>query len=159
MAQRIEYQDLVVKNVVSADKLVKNNTNSNYLLTAGGGAVNPESFISREYFDAYTISTFDEIGEHHENYLLDYALSKDLLFANVSFPSDWKVGKISLTLEPMVYQKGCDYNIKVAFADYMKATGARLFIENDLTSMVGASTLIKIIIDNNVIIVEAYVEG
>ena len=41
----------------------------------------------------------------------------------------------------------------------MKATGARLFIENDLAAMVGVSTLIKIIIDNNIIVIEAYIEG
>ncbi len=159
MAQKIEYQDLVVKGIVYANKFVKNNTPSNYLLEAGGGDIDPSQFVLREYLNAYTIGSFDEIDAFHTNYFLDQTLSEYVFLAKALFPSDWKGEKITLTLTPMVFQKGWDYNLKVVFANYMKATGARLFIENDLSAMIGVSSLIKVIIDNNVIIIEAYIEG
>lgn len=159
MAQKTEYQDLDVKGTVKANKLVNSLTQSSYLLQAGGGAIDPKIFAKKEYFAAQTIGDFAELSSDFGNYFLDQTLSEYVFLAKALFPTDWTGGKITLTLTPMVLQKSWDYNLKVVFANYMKATGARLFFENDLAAMVGVSTLIKVIIDNDVIIVEAYIEA
>lgn len=159
MAQKTEYQDLEVKGIVKANKFVNSLAPSNYLLQAGGWAIDPSVFAKKEYFNAQTIGDFAELSADFGNYFLDQTLTEYVFLAKALFPSDWTGGKITLTLTPMVFQKGWDYNLKVVFANYMKATGARLFFENDLSVMIGVSTLIKIIIDNNVIIVEAYIEA
>lgn len=109
--------------------------------------------------DAKTISDFSDLSSSQVNYLIDSTLTESIFNQKVTFPSDWKGRKICLTLAPVTFQKDYDYSLKVMFANYMKATGARLFVENDLTAMVGVSTLIKIIIDNNIIVIEAYIEG
>lgn len=109
--------------------------------------------------DAKTISDFSYLSSSQVNYFVDSTLTESIFNQKVTFPSDWKGRKIYLTLAPVTFQKGWDYSLKVLFANYMKATGARLFVENDLAAMVGVSTLIKIIIDNNIIVIEAYIEG
>lgn len=159
MAQKTEYQDLDVKGTVKANTIINAIASSNYLLQAGGGTIDPNVFAKKEYFVAQTIGDFAELSADFGNYFLDQTLSEYVFLAKALFPSNWTGGKITLTLTPMVCQKGWDYNLKVVFANYMKATGARLFVENDLAAMVGVSTLIKIIIDNNIIVIEAYIEG
>lgn len=159
MAQKIEYQDIEVKGSVKANKFVNSLAPSNYLLQAGGGAIDPSVFAKKEYFNAQTIGDFAELSADFSNYFLNQTLTEYVFLSKALFPSSWRGGKITLTLTPMVFQKSWDYNLKVVFANYMKATGARLFFENDLSAMVGVSTLIKVIIDNNVIIVEAYIEA
>lgn len=109
--------------------------------------------------DTKTISDFSDLSASQVNYLIDSVLTDSIFNQKVTFPSDWKGRKICLNLAPVTFQKGWDYSLKVLFAGYMKTTGARLFIENDLAAMVGVNTLIKLIIDNNVIVVEAYIEA
>lgn len=118
-----------------------------------------KNYLPASVLDTKTISDFSDLSSSQVNYLIDSTLTESIFNQKVTFPSDWTGGKITLTLTPMVFQKGWDYNLKVVFANYMKATGARLFIEHDLAAMVGVSTLIKIIIDNNIIVIEAYIEG
>lgn len=159
MASKVEYQDLEVKGTIKANKIINSLAPSDYLLQAGGGSINPSVFARKTFFEAKPISDFAELSTDYGNYYPDSTLSEYMFLAKALFPQSWTGGKITLTLTPMVFQKGWDYNLKVVFANYMKATGARLFIENDLAAMVGVSTLIKIIIDNNIIVIEAYVEG
>lgn len=118
-----------------------------------------KNYLPASTLDTKTISDFSELSASQVNYFVDSTLTDSVFNQKVTFPTDWKGRKIFLNLAPVTFQKGWDYSLKVLFADYMKATGARLFIENDLSAMVGVSTLIKIIIDNNVIIVEAYIEA
>lgn len=118
-----------------------------------------KNYLPASTLDTKTISDFSDLSASQVNYLVDSTLTDSIFSQKVTFPSDWKGRKISLTLAPIIFQKDYDYSLKVMFANYMKATGARLFLENDLSAMVGVSTLIKIIIDNNVIIIEAYIEA
>lgn len=118
-----------------------------------------KNYLPASVLDTKTISDFSNLSASQVNYFVDNTLTDSIFNQKVTFPSDWKGRKICLTLTPMVFQTGWDYNLKVVFANYMKATGARLFVENDLAAMVGVSTLIKIIIDNNIIVIEAYTEG
>ena len=118
-----------------------------------------ENYLPASTLDTKTISDFSDLSASQVNYFVDSTLTESIFNQKVTFPSDWKGRKICLTLAPVTFQKDWDYSLKVVFANYMKATGARLFFENDLSAMVGVSTLIKIIIDNNVIIVEAYIEA
>lgn len=118
-----------------------------------------KNYLPASVLDTKTISDFSDLSSSQVNYLIDSTLTESIFNQKVTFPSDWKGRKICLTLAPVTFQKDYDYSLKVMFANYMKATGARLFVENDLAAMVGVSTLIKIIIDNNIIVIEAYVEG
>ena len=117
------------------------------------------NYLPASTLDTKTISDFSDLSASQVNYLVDSTLTDSIFNQKVTFPTDWKGRKICLTLSPVTFQKGWDYSLKVLFADYMKATGARLFVENDLAAMVGVNTLIKLIIDNNVIVIEAYIEG
>ena len=118
-----------------------------------------KNYLPASVLDTKTISDFSDLSSSQVNYLIDSTLTESIFNQKVTFPSDWKGRKICLTLAPVTFQKDYDYSLKVMFANYMKATGARLFVENDLAAMVGVSTLIKIIIDNNIIVIEAYIEG
>lgn len=118
-----------------------------------------KNYLPASVLDTKTISDFSDLSVSQVNYLVDSTLTDSIFNQKVTFPSDWKGRKICLTLSPITFQDGWDYALKVLFADYMKATGARLFVENDLASMVGVNTLIKVIIDNNVIVIEAYIEA
>lgn len=118
-----------------------------------------KNYLPASALDAKTISDFSDLSASQVDYFVDSTLTDSIFNQKVTFPGDWKGRKICLSLSPVVFQKDYEYSLKVMFANYMKATGARLFIENDLASMVGVSTLIKILIDNNVIIVEAYIEA
>ena len=118
-----------------------------------------KNYLPASVLDTKTISDFSDLSSSQVNYLIDSTLTESIFNQKVTFPSDWKGRKICLTLAPVTFQKDYDYSLKVMFANYMKATGARLFVENDLAAMVGVSTLIKIIIDNNIIVIEAYTEG
>lgn len=118
-----------------------------------------KNYLPASTLDTKTISDFSDLSSSQVNYLVDSTLTDSIFNQKVTFPTDWKGRKICLNLAPVTFQKGWDYSLKVLFADYMKTTGARLFLENDLAAMVGVSTLIKIIIDNNVIVIEAYIEA
>ena len=118
-----------------------------------------KNYLPASTLDTKTISDFSDLSASQVNYFVDSTLTDNIFNQKVTFPADWKGRKICLTLAPVTFQKGLDYSLKVLFADYLKTTGARLFFENDLSSMVGVNTLIKIIIDNNVIIIEAYIEA
>lgn len=118
-----------------------------------------KNYLPASVLDTKTISDFSDLSSSQVNYLIDSTLTESIFNQKVTFPSDWKGRKICLTLAPVTFQKDYDYSLKVMFANYMKATGARLFVENDLAAMVGVSTLIKIIIDNNIIVIEAYIEA
>ncbi len=118
-----------------------------------------KNYLPASVLDTKTISDFSDLSSSQVNYLIDSTLTESIFNQKVTFPSDWKGRKICLTLAPVTFQKDYVNSLKVMFANYMKATGARLFVENDLAAMVGVSTLIKIIIDNNIIVIEAYVEG
>lgn len=118
-----------------------------------------KNYLPASVLDTKTLSDFSDLSTSQVNYLVDSTLTESIFNQKVTFPSDWKGRKICLTLAPVTFQKGWDYSLKVLFADYMKATGARLFVENDLAAMVGVNTLIKLIIDNNVIVIEAYIEA
>lgn len=118
-----------------------------------------KNYLPASTLDAKTISSFSDLSASQVNYFADSTLTDSIFSQKVTFPNDWKGRKICLTLAPVSFEEGFDYSLKVVFADYMKATGARLFVENDLAAMVGVSTLIKIIIDNNIIVIEAYSEG
>lgn len=118
-----------------------------------------KNYLPASMLDTKTISDFSDLSSSQVNYFVDSTLTDSIFNQKVTFPSDWKGRKICLTLTPVIFQKDYDYSLKVMFANYMKATGAMLFFENDLSAMIGVSTLIKIIIDNNVIVVEAYIEA
>lgn len=118
-----------------------------------------KNYLPASTLDTKTISDFSDLSPSQVNYLVDGTLTDSIFNQKVTFPSDWKGRKICLNLAPVTFQKDYDYSLKVVFANYMKATGARLFVENDLSAMVGVNTLIKIIIDNNVIVIEAYIEA
>lgn len=118
-----------------------------------------KNYLPASTLDTKTISDFSDLSTSQVNYLVDSTLTESIFNQKITFPADWKGRKICLTLTPVTFQKDYDYSLKVVFANYMKTTGARLFFENDLSAMVGVSTLIKVIIDNNVIIVEAYIEA
>lgn len=118
-----------------------------------------KNYLPASTLDTKTISDFSDLSASQVNYLVNSTLTDSIFNQKVTFPTDWKGRKICLNLAPVTFQKDWDYSLKVVFADYMKATGARLFIENDLSAMVGVNTLIKIIIDNNVIVIEAYIEA
>ena len=118
-----------------------------------------KNYLPASTLDTKTISDFSDLSSSQVNYFVDSTLTDSIFNQKVTFPTDWKGRKICLNLAPVTFQKGWDDSLKVLFANYMKATGARLFFENDLSVMIGVSTLIKIIIDNNVIIVEAYIEA
>ena len=118
-----------------------------------------KNYLPASTLDTKTISDFSDLSASQVNYFVDSTLTDSIFNQKVTFPSDWKGRKICLTLSPVTFQKGWDYSLKVLFADYIKTTGARLFVENDLSAMVGVNTLIKIIIDNNVIVIEAYIEA
>lgn len=117
-----------------------------------------KNYLPASTLDTKTISDFSDLSASQVNYFVDSTLTDSIFNQKVTFPAGWKGRKICLTLAPVTFQKGWDYSLKVLFADFMKATGARLFIENDLAAMVGVNTLVKIIIDN-VIIIEAYIEA
>lgn len=118
-----------------------------------------KNYLPASTLDTKTISDFSDLSASQVNYFVDSTLTESIFNQKVTFPSDWKGRKICLNLAPVTFQKDYDYSLKVVFANYMKATGARLFVENDLAAMVGVNTLIKIIIDNNVIVIEAYIEA
>ena len=118
-----------------------------------------KNYLPASVLDTKTISDFSDLSSSQVNFFVDSTLTDSIFNQKVTFPSDWKGRKICLTLAPVTFQKDYDYSLKVMFANYMKATGARLFVENDLAAMVGVSTLIKIIIDNNIIVIEAYIEA
>lgn len=118
-----------------------------------------KNYLPASTFDTKTISDFSDLSASQVNYLVDSTLTDSIFNQKVTFPADWKGRKICLSLAPVTFQKGWDFSLKVLFADYMKTTGARLFVENDLSAMVGVNTLIKVIIDNNIIVVEAYIEA
>ncbi len=118
-----------------------------------------KNYLPASTLDTKTISDFSDLSASQVNYFVDSTLTDSIFNQKVTFPSDWKGRKICLTLSPVTFQKDWDFSLKVLFADYMKATGARLFVENDLAAMVGVNTLIKIIIDNNIIVIEAYIEA
>lgn len=118
-----------------------------------------KNYLPASTLDTKTISDFSDLSASQVNYFVDSTLTDSIFNQKVTFPTDWKGRKICLNLAPVTFQKGWDHSLKVVFANYMKATGARLFFENDLAAMVGVSTLIKVIIDNNVIIIEAYIEA
>lgn len=118
-----------------------------------------KNYLPASTLDTKTISDFLDLSASQVNYFVDSTLTDSIFNQKVTFPADWEGRKICLSLSPVVFQKDYDYSLKVMFANYMKATGARLFVENDLAAMVGVNTLIKIIIDNNIIVVEAYIEA
>lgn len=118
-----------------------------------------KNYLPVSTLDTKTISDFSDLSTSQVNYLIDSTLTDSIFNQKVTFPTDWKGLKICLNLAPVTFQEGWDYALKVLFANYMKATGARLFFENDLSAMVGVSTLIKVIIDNNIIVIEAYIEA
>lgn len=118
-----------------------------------------KNYLPASVLDTKTISDFSDLSASQVNYFVDSTLTDSIFNQKVTFPTDWKGCKICLSLSPVTFQKGWDYSLKVVFADYMKATGARLFVENDLSAMIGVSTLVKIIIDNNIIVIEAYIEA
>lgn len=118
-----------------------------------------KNYLPASTLDTKTISDFSDLSSSQVNYFVDSTLTDSILNQKVTFPSNWKGRKICLTLAPISFEEGFDYSLKILFANYMKATGARLFVENDLSAMVGVNTLIKIIIDNNIIVIEAYIEA
>lgn len=118
-----------------------------------------KNYLPASTLDTKTISDFSDLSPSQVNYLVDSTLTDSIFNQKVTFPNAWKGRKICLTLAPVTFQKDWDYSLKVLFSNYMKATGARLFVENDLSAMVGVNTLIKIIIDNNIIVIEAYIEA
>lgn len=118
-----------------------------------------KNYLPASTLDTKTIGDFSDLSASQVNYLVDSTLTESIFNQKVTFPGNWKGRKICLTLSPVSFQEGWDYALKVLFADYMKTTGARLFVENDLSAMVGVNTLIKIIINNNVIVIEAYIEA
>lgn len=109
------------------------------------------------------IDDLNAITDECVNYELSDQLTNELLLGKVLFPQSISLDKVVLNFHPFVSKSFNVDSIKNAFNDFIKASEAKFFIENDLSAMLssGSNVFAKITVIQKPIpkiVVECYVE-